>query len=605
MHRIIAFARSPASSQARQQVETYAEALQAAGCWREVSDRRGFRLFLAPSVSDLDPIIVANGRGMVVGALFHRVGDEHESVREVTSETAAQWCESAGAALTREYWGGYLALLGDRDKVFIVRDPGGARPIFVTAPDAAGVRIIFTHAADFVSIAPLPQLDDRFLAMFLAQPRLVTDRTAFEGVREVLAGECMILDSSGVTTPLAWRPPRPDRTHRRTDKETLARELRAVVVNTVRVWANTGVPIVHRLSGGLDSSIVLASLLAEPPYPDIRCVTEAPDGYPEGDESELAQRVADRLGAPLSVARYRPEDLRYEMLANAPLSAKPSLTELSFADSIFLRAIEEADGVRLLTSGQGGDQVFYRSNPLCLPADAVRDLLGPADVLRVALNSARASRRSVWPFLRAAIEFGMLRSVNAYIREVLGAVSGSNEAIREFVLAEALEDEWVRAATRRGPGEAMRALHLADLQYYHGPSLLAERFVLAPVLTSQPIVEFCCSIPAYRTVDGGRDRGLARLAFASDLPPSAVDRRRKGNTTRFFNAVAHANGAYIQDMLRGGELYRRGLFDLAALDQIQTTAILDFSQHIVAELWLRRVRSVQSAFQGPGHCAPS
>jgi asparagine synthase (glutamine-hydrolysing) len=146
----------------------------------------------------------------------------------------------------------------------------------------------------------------------------------------------------------------------------------------------------------------------------------------------------------------------------------------------------------------------------------------------------------------------------------------------------------VKGAMRRGPGEIMRALHLADLQYYHGPGLLSDRFLLSPVLASQPIMEFCCQIPAYRTVEGGRDRGLARLAFADELPASAVDRRRKGDTTRFHAAVAQANDAFIRDMLRDGELERRGLFNAAAMDKTAPGKLLDFSHHLVAELWLRR-----------------
>jgi asparagine synthase (glutamine-hydrolysing) len=109
------------------------------------------------------------------------------------------------------------------------------------------------------------------------------------------------------------------------------------------------------------------------------------------------------------------------------------------------------------------------------------------------------------------------------------------------------------------------------------------------VITSQPIVEFCCSIPTYRSFDGGRDRALARLAFGDDLPSSSVARQRKGDTTRFFGAVATANGDFIIDALKNGELVKRGLFDPSRLDAKPRRAVLDFSNELVAELWLRRI----------------
>lgn len=597
MNRLVAFVRSASDPAARRQSEALAASLLQTDDWTEIVNRRGVRIFLAKSAGDMAPIVVGGGSGVVLGALFRKNETRFERIAGVSSEEAALWCTSGGAALTQACWGGYLAcLLGTEDRVFIMRDPAGARPCFVSPPDDAGVRVIFTHLQDFAAIAPLPEVDDHLLALFLAQPRLVTERTGFKGVREVLAGECVVLDQSGLHASIAWRPPGREGAFRRAASANLAGELRRVVLSAARAWADLGIPIVHRLSGGLDSSVALAALASSRRALDLRCITERPDGYPEGDEVEAARAVARRFGVPLVEAAYRAEQMQYRRLLDAPLGAKPSVTELSFADNQFLSALGEAPELALLTSGQGGDQIFYRSSAMCVGADAVRDRLSAAEIIRVALNAARASRRSIWPVLAKAVEFGLLRSPEHYVREILSrAASTEDEGLRRRVVDEAIADDWVKRAIRRGPGEAMRALLLADLQYYHGPSVLAERFVLAPILTSQPIMEFCCAIPVYRTVEGGRDRGLARLAFADDLPASAIDRRRKGDTTRFHAAVARANDAFMRDMLCGGELERRGLFDPAVMANTAPTKVLDFSHHLVAEIWLRKVKALRSA----------
>jgi asparagine synthase (glutamine-hydrolysing) len=607
MNRVLALVRSASDPRARRRSDALAEVLLRTEGWTEIVDRRGMRLFAASSNSDIAATALPNGRGIVLGVLFREVDSGPRRVTEVSAEEIARWCDTDGAALTQSCWGGYLAvLLGSNDRLLVIRDPAGARPCFVSPADDAGVRIVFTHAQDYARIAPLPDVDEQFLAMFLAQPRLVTERTGFKGVREILAGECVIVQGGQVSSAIVWRPPPRDRRLRHAASAVIARQLRQVVERNVAPWAQLGLPILHRLSGGLDSGIALAALTSGERRADIRCITERPEGYPEGDEAEAARAVACRLGVPLIEANYRPEDMRYDTLVDAPISAKPSLTELSQADDNFLRVAGEMARPALLTSGQGGDQVFYRSNAICLAADGVRDRLSPTELIGVALNAARASRHSVWPVLAHAIEYGLLRNPSHYVRKVLqSAATTEDEAVREQAVREALEDDWVRAAGRRGPGEVMRALLLSDLQYYHGPGQLGRQFVLAPVLALQPIIEFCCSIPTYRTIDGGRDRGLARLAFADKLPASAVDRRRKGNTTRFHAAVAAANAPFMRDMLCAGELEQRGLFRSDSMTAASPTAVLDFSAHLVAELWLRKVKALRSSADAIAERAPS
>lgn len=591
MNRLVAFVRSASSPAARKRSDVLTEALQRAGSWSEVLNRRGVRLLISKSPEDVEPLVLNGGAGVVLGLLFRR--ETSERALPASAEGASHWCDSDGQAFARDYWGNYLAFVcGHDDRVLIMRDPAGARPCFVSSPDDAGVRIVFTHVEDFASVAKLPAIDEKFLALFLAHPRLVTDRTGLSGVREVLAGECIVLQGDDLRAPIAWRPPVRARAHSRTSSADLARELRVVIERTAGAWISLGLPIVHRLSGGLDSSVALAAL-ASNGYAEIRCITERPAGFPEGDEAEAARAVARRFGAPLVESLYRAEDFNYSRLLETPLVAKPSITELSFADQNFLAALGETPDITLLTSGQGGDQVFYRSNALCLGADAVRDGLAPSEIIQVALNAARASRRSIWPVLAKALEYGLARNAKDYVAAVMGrVVDAADKDVHRCVLEEVLTDDWVRSALRRGPGEAMRALQLADLQYYHGPGLLSDRFLVTPVLTSQPIIEFCCQIPAYRTVEGGRDRGLVRLAFADDLPASAVERRRKGDTTRFHAAVAQVNDSFVRDILCGGELERRGLFSSSALNSIAPTKVLDFSHYLVAELWLRKVKSV-------------
>ena len=470
----------------------------------------------------------------------------------------------------------------------IIRDPMGARPCFAREEQGDGVRILFTDFEDVAEWSPLRSVDEEFMRLFLAQPRIVNERTGLRGVREILAGECYALGAEGDCASLFWRPPARRVKLAAAETEDLARDLRSHVLGACRAWALLNRPALHRLSGGLDSSIALAALSQSWRLTSFAS-TNGRAGTQRAMNEQAARAVASKFGAKLVELEYEPREIDYRILMEAPLSAKPSIATLSFADPHFH---DLADAGSLLTSGQGGDQVFYRSRAACTIADAVRDRLNPATVISLALDAARVSRRSIWPGLAIGAQYGLLRSPRAYLRNLLmDAARESGPHAAMGAADAALEDPWVKDALARGPGEAMRALLISDLQYYHGPSLPSRTFIPAPVITSQPIVEFCCSIPTYRSYDGGRDRALARLAFADDLPASSVARQRKGDTTRFFGAVAAANGDFIIDALKGGELVQRGLFDAARLDAKPRRAVLDFSNELVAELWLRQIKA--------------
>lgn len=591
MHRMVGFRWSPGSADARRHCDRMSAALSNSSAWRVVIEARGFRLFIAESDRDIAATVIPNNRGLILGPIFS-ANEPKPLGAAIAAEEADAWCESNGAALTKAYWGGYLAILADgaRDRVLVIRDPMGARPAFVWEMNQDGCHVVFTHLADLAAAAQLPEVDEAFLPLFLAQPRLVTERTGLAGVREVLAGECFMLEAKDANKALAWRPPPPDPRLGVAEADALAQNLRRTIIEAVGAWLCLSVPIVHRLSGGLDSSIALYALRSH--GADVQCVNEYPEGMDEGDERMAARAMASSVGARLIEIAYRPSAINYERIIDAPLSPKPSITDLSFADRSFLEAAG-GDALALLTSGQGGDQVFFRANAQCVAADAVRGGRGPGAIVSIALSAARASRQSVWPVLRSAIEYGIVRSPRGYLQNLLQrAVSGSAEA-RRTVIELALADPWVKGAMRSGPGQAVRALLLADLQYYHAASILQGVFLPTPVLTSQPIVERCCAIPTYRTIEGGRDRSLARRAFAADLPPSAVERRRKGDTTRFFKRVMQANGDFVCDLLKDGELVQRGLFDSARLSDLQVAGVGDISTDLVAELWLRRIKAAR------------
>ncbi|MCR6645821.1 MAG: asparagine synthase-related protein [Terricaulis sp.] len=121
-----------------------------------------------------------------------------------------------------------------------------------------------------------------------------------------------------------------------------------------------------------------------------------------------------------------------------------------------------------------------------------------------------------------------------------------------------------------------------------------------PLLLSQPIVEACLRIPPYVMVAGGKERALARAAFADLVPLDVVRRITKGETTRYFAAVLAANEAWIRDILCGGKLIENGVVDSTALQHALAGGWLQDGMAadglyalIAAECWLRNLEKAR------------
>jgi asparagine synthase (glutamine-hydrolysing) len=126
---------------------------------------------------------------------------------------------------------------------------------------------------------------------------------------------------------------------------------------------------------------------------------------------------------------------------------------------------------------------------------------------------------------------------------------------------------WLDARTGALPGKAAHIAAILRVQ----PNIEASRGYYQPVLSpllSQPIVETCLAIPSWQWREGGRDRSLARLAFASDLPPLILDRRVKGTPGRFAALLLDHFRAAIGERLLGGQLAAHRIIDRAALEQV-------------------------------------
>ena len=84
-------------------------------------------------------------------------------------------------------------------------------------------------------------------------------------------------------------------------------------------------------------------------------------------------------------------------------------------------------------------------------------------------------------------------------------------------------------------------------------------------LLSQPVMEACLSVPTWMWISGGRNRSVARAAFANALPDSILNRRSKGSYTRYYAAIYERKRDDMLCFLMDGLLASRGLLNVDEL----------------------------------------
>lgn len=580
--------------------------------WEAIIDRMGVLLALKRDSRDVDPLVLPDQLGLVLGRLFARGADGQADrlVTEATKAEAFDLAAAGGEGLTQSHWGPYCAILHDRfaNTLRVVRDPMGARPIFHTVSNE--ILIAFTHLTDLIAAGVDAEIDDVGLRGFMTDVRLVSEHTGIVGVRELLPGSELRLMQEGAEVACVWYPHQTRRWTRGAFSDAVT-AVRSAAQSVGDAWAVTLPRALHRLSGGLDSSVALLLLTrGSQRIDDIVAVNEYSE-FAESDERVQARAAADWFGVRLIEREVHAGRIDYRVVLDQEPEVKPSLASLGFADN-GLASVAPGYAGGPLTSGQGGDQIFHRSSRAVLVADAVRDGLSVREVWKIAYDNALLARRPVWEGVSAALKYGFLRLPVESLAQLDSPMMWRLESESRsdaFLTAEWAAHPW--KAAKETPARAERVRRIIDLTYYHQPSPLTASFQNCPVLTSQPLVETCLSVAPYLMSAHAQDRALAREAFGENLPPAVLKRQHKGDTTRFVAEMLRRNLPFAREMLVNGQLVERGVLAPDVVMQlVSSDSMLDgmrkarLMRSLAAELWLRRVERIRAEANARSCAAP-
>jgi asparagine synthase (glutamine-hydrolysing) len=328
------------------------------------------RLAIIDLATGDQPLYEPGGAALIANAEIYNYVELREAMPEVRFATQSD-CELPlhlyrrhGLDFTRHLRGMYAIALHDphTGQLVLARDPFGIKPLY------------YIETSRFLAFASEP---GALIAAGIVAPRLVEEvrnellqlqfttgrATIFAGINRVLPGETIVvrqgriverrrLDALPRGAPLALD-----------ENEALAL-LDTALTDSVRVHQRSDVPFGIFLSGGIDSTAVLATMAAIGEHP-VKAFTI---GFAEGesaDERPAARAAAHAVGAEHVEIAFDEGDF-WRLLPEIAATADDPAADYAMLPTYKLaRAAHEA-GLKVILSGEGGDEMFggygrYRS----------------------------------------------------------------------------------------------------------------------------------------------------------------------------------------------------------------------------------------------------
>jgi asparagine synthase (glutamine-hydrolysing) len=449
-------------------------------------------------------------------------------------------------------WGSYVAFTAESGALGVERAALTGMPVY-WCRHPAGLACASDPALLLPPHAPVA-IDWEFVGSTLAYINLRTERTGLVGVHELVPGTGISFDGTSFCVASTWSPWQHVACPTSARLVDIAPELAKRIIDCTAAWSASRHDIILELSGGLDSSIVAAALRAADG--DFSAITFAtPEA--EGDERHFARAVASRCGIDLTEVVHDDAAIDLVSLPDVFTVRPGAYSVLGGLDRAFVEHVSDLS--RPIFGGIGGDSVFHLSTTVAPILDvwssrgwSRRTFATLRDVARASDATIWEAARLSWRAHRAGPRMGWRRDT-AYLNPA---------ALPETPFAHPWDEgaETVSQA-KRNHAESIRRI----LDFLDRPRRWEGRDVVSPLL-SQPIVELCLSIPSGSWFSGGRNRAVARAAFADRLPPQVVWRKGKGRMEALCAAAYMRQRAQLRELLLGGILAQRGLLDAPAIE---------------------------------------
>lgn len=313
------------------------------------------------SAAGNQPMLSADSRFVIVfnGEIYN-----FRQLQKVLQDRGANFRTQSDTEVLIEayrYWGEEMlqhlrgmfafAIYDKRDHtLFCARDRVGKKP-FVYAETAT----TFVFASEIPAVRQVKGVDvshdhDAIAAMFLHNLRHIPDpHTAYRGIKRLRAGHAMVVRDGKIERNWRYWTPTPARGPK------TAGRLREIIEESVSLRMQADVPVGALLSGGVDSSAIVALMQRQTDNP----VQTYALGFDENDEDLRRARImAKALGTKHREFYFNPDEQWDIFKRLIGLNGEPIMLLPLVHTYALCRAIQD-DGIKVVLTGNGADELFY------------------------------------------------------------------------------------------------------------------------------------------------------------------------------------------------------------------------------------------------------
>ena len=500
------------------------------------------------------------------------------------TEVIVHGWEAWGEACVERFRGMFAFALWDRNRstLFLARDRLGVKPLcYALLPDGTFIfgselKSLLAHGALNREIDPCA-IEEYFALGYVPEPR-----TIFRHARKLPPAHTLTIRRGvALPEPVVYWDPR-FTLDRRLSVTDASAELAQRLDESVRLRLISEVPLGAFLSGGVDSSAVVASMAGMSSEPVNTCSISFAD--PAYDESHYARQVAERYKTRHYVDRVESED--FDLIDDlARLYDEP------FADSSAIPTYRVCQLARkhvtVALSGDGGDENFggYRRYRLHMMEERMRALL-PLSMRRPMFGLlGQAYPKADWAprMFRAKSTFEVLgrNSVEAYFH----GVSILRDPMRRRLFTDSLRSQlggynavevFHRHARQANTEDPLALVQYLDLKTYLVGDIntkvdrasMAHSLEVREPLMDHPLVEWLATLPSSFKVRGQEGKWLLKKTLEPRLPREILYRPKMGFAVplaRWFRGPLRER---VRHALLGERLAATGFFDQRYLAQL-------------------------------------
>lgn len=518
--------------------------------------------------------------------------------------------EEYGEACASEFNGMFAFALWDENKqqLLIARDRLGIKPLFYTNQ---GGRFIFGSELKALLAAPGIELELNPAAVdqFLTLEYIPAPHTIYKNIYKLLPAHYMTVKNGHIRMASYWEIPQEPICQ---PEEVCVEIVRDLLQEAVRMQMISDVPVGAFLSGGIDSSAVVA-LMAQASNEQIRTFAI---GFEDNSYNEIdyARRIAAKFHTSHHEEIIQPDMIQLidQLIAQF---------DEPFADSsifpTYLVSKMASQQVKVVLSGDGGDEVFggydtylahrlehyyYRFIPRTLRMQtfpAIMDRIPPRPSKKGWINKAKrmVEGGSYAPTLRHARWMVFMTDTfrdHLYRPDFGHAINGSStvQAFYEQVFEQAHKLDFIAQS------------QFADIKTYMVDDILVkvDRMSMAtslevrvPLLDHR-LIEFALNLPDPMRIRFRRTKVIFRKAMQHILPPEIIEKHKQGFSVPIKHWLRGPLKPMMTDLLSPETIRSRGIFNPHTVSQWVSEHLNGAVNHshrlwalMILELWRQKI----------------